>query len=306
MLHPQSIAATAQWDQDRADLTAPGLDLDALRAEDREHALTLPKTPVAEVRDLDAGGVPARLYRPTGAAAPVLLHAHGGGFVFGDLETHDSHCRSLAARSGWAVVAIDYRLAPEHPYPAAPDDVDTVLRWVRAEGTGLGLDTSRIAIVGDSAGGNLAFTAAYRNPGAFAAAIIVYPCIDPTGSLPSYRREDGGLAPETMDWFWDQYLPAGVDRSTPELNPLRLDLGAMPPCLVITAEHDPLVDEGEALAARLAAAGVEVVGSRYLGMVHGFFGTPELFDAADHADAQVAAYLARVAGGGRVAAVGTG
>jgi acetyl esterase len=290
MLHPQSQAAMALWADD-PDVSAPGADIAAIRAQGRLDGAARSKQAVSHVHDFSADGVPCRLYRPT-VGAPVLVHAHGGGFVFGDLETHDAHCRALANLTGWAVLAVDYRRAPEHPYPAAPEDVDTVVGWVRSRGSELGVDTARLAVVGDSAGGNLAFTAAYRNPGVFLAAILVYPCLDPSGSMPSYRRENGGLEPDEMDWYWDRYLTSPAAREHHEMSPETLDLTRMPPTLVITAEHDPLVDEGEALAAAIAAAGVPSLGGRYLGMIHGFFGNPEMFDAADQADAQIAAFLA--------------
>jgi acetyl esterase len=306
MLHPQAKAAIELWALD-PDFTAPDADIDAIRADAREDGRARAKSEVAHVEDVDADGVPCRLYRPA-SGSPVLLHMHGGGFVFGDLETHDAHCRNLANVTGWAVLAIDYRRAPEHPYPAAPDDVDRVLAWIRSTGISLGLDTSRLAIMGDSAGGNLAFTAAYRNPGAFEAAILVYPCLDPAGRLPSYRRENGGLFPEEMDWYWERYLTATETRDAAELDPLSLDVSGLPPTLVITAEHDPLVDEGEELAAKIAAAGVPTVATRYVGLIHGFFGNPEMFDAADQADEQIAAFLsAQVRGAharGRVETVG--
>jgi acetyl esterase len=290
MLHPQSRAAMEVWAAD-PDVTSPDADIAAIRADARLDGLARAKPHVDHVEDVDAGGVSCRLYRPA-AGAPILMHTHGGGFVFGDLETHDAHCRNLAALTGWAVLAIDYRRAPEHPYPAAPDDVDTVLAWVRAAGTTYDLDTSRIAVVGDSAGGNLAFTAAYRNPGAFETAILVYPCLDPLGTRASYRRENGGLTPAEMDWYWKQYLTMPGDQAPAELDPLSLDLSGLPRTLVVTAEHDPLVDEGEALAAAIADAGVPIVATRYVGMIHGFFGNPEMFDAADRVDEQIAAFLA--------------
>jgi acetyl esterase len=298
MLHPQSQAAMALWAVN-PDITDADADIAAIRAQGQLDGAALAKQPVAHVQDLSADGVACRLYRPS-LGAPVLLHTHGGGFVFGDLETHDAHCRALANLTGWAVLAVDYRRAPEHPYPAAPDDVDTVIGWLRSHGTDLDVDPSRLAVIGDSAGGNLAFTAAYRNPGVFAAAILAYPCLDPSGSTPSYRRENGGLEPDEMDWYWDRYLTSPAAREHPEMNPVTLDLTRMPPTLVITAEHDPLVDEGEALAAAIAAAGVPSLGVRYLGMIHGFFGNPEMFDAADQADGQIAAFLASWGGLGTV------
>lgn len=289
MLHPQSERALALWAQD-PDFTAPGFDLAAARAQNREFGLGEPKPDVAHVSDVDADGVPCRLYRPA-VGAPLLLHTHGGGFAFGDLETHDAHCRRLALATGWAVLAVDYRLAPEHAYPAASDDVDTALAHATAHAAELGIDAARCVVIGDSAGGQLALVAAMRHPGRFEAAVLVYPCIDPSGRYPSYATNPGALSTAEMDWFWDMYAPDPSTRSHPELDPLGADLGGLPRSLVISAEHDILMDEDEALADRLARSGVEVTGVRYLGMLHGFFGTPDLFDAASAAYEQVAGFL---------------
>lgn len=290
MLHPQSKAAVELWAQG-PDITAPGFDPVGERLAAREFALAEPRPDVDHVVDVDAGGVPCRLYRPR-VGAPLLIHLHGGGFVFGDLETHDAHCRRLAVATGWAVLAVDYRLAPEHVYPVASDDVDTAVGWATAHADELGVDAGRCAVLGDSAGGQLALVAAMRDPSRFEAAVLVYPCVDPSGSFASYATDPGALSTAEMDWFWSSYAPDPATRSLPELAPLDGDLRDLPRTLVITAEHDILVDEGEALADRLAHSGVDVTGVRYLGMVHGFFPHPELFDAAGAAIAQVAVFLA--------------
>jgi acetyl esterase len=288
MLHPQAIRAEALWATEPSVLDE-GFDIDRVRLHARAEGLEAAKEPVDVVADVDAGGVTCRLYRPA-EGTPLLVHLHGGGFAFGDLETHDAHCRRLAQTSGWAVLAVDYRRAPEFPYPAASDDVDTVVDWLGSGGArSLGVDTSRLAVVGDSAGGQLALVAAMRRP-VFSATALVYPCVDPSGSYPSYRTETGGLTGAEMDWYWRRYLPDGVVEGSSELSPIDADLSGLPPTLLLTAEHDPLRDEGESLAAAMAAVGVTTVATRYLGMVHGFFRDPELFDASTAAVEQVCAW----------------
>lgn len=295
MMHPQSLEAEALWATEPS-VVDEGFDIDARRREARVEGLAVTKQPVDTVVDVDAGGVPCRLYR-TAEGAPLFVHLHGGGFVFGDLETHDAHCRRLARASGWAVLAVDYRRAPEHPYPAASDDVDRVVEWLVSDGRALGVDARRLSVVGDSAGGQLALVAAMRRR-VFTSATLVYPCVDPSGSYPSYRSETGGLTGAEMDWFWRRYLPidapegsvAAAPEGSAEPFAISADLSGLPPTLVITAEHDPLRDEGEALAAAIAAARVRSVSTRYLGMIHGFFGNPEMFDASAVALSQVAAW----------------
>jgi acetyl esterase len=292
MLHPQAAALAALWAEEPS-VVDPGFDIESEREAARAAGLAEPRERVDHVADVDAGGVPARLYRPR-VGADALVHLHGGGWVFGDLETHDAHCRRLANRTRRAVLAVDYRRAPEHPYPAASDDVDTAVAWLRHHGKQLGVRSSRPAVLGDSAGGQLALVAALRNPQFFSAAVLVYPCVDPAGAQPSYRTETGGLTAQEMDWFWGKYVPSANDRESPELNPLAADdatLTRMPPTLVLTAEHDPLVDEGERLAEALAAAGAPCVATRYLGMIHGFYGHPEVVDAAGAVLDHIAAFL---------------
>jgi acetyl esterase len=286
-MHPQAIRAEALWANEPSVLDE-GFDIDLVRLDARTEGLAAAKEPVDVVADVDAGGVPCRLYRPA-EGTPLLVHLHGGGFVFGDLETHDAHCRRLAQTSGWAVLAVDYRRAPEFRYPAASDDVDTVVDWLGSAGPTLGVDTSRLAVVGDSAGGHLALVAAMRRP-VFSSAALVYPCVDPSGSYPSYHTETGGLAGAEMDWYWRRYLPDGLVEGSSELAPINADLSGLPPTLLLTAEHDSLRDEGEALAAAMAAAGVSTVATRYVGMVHGFFTDPDLFDASRVALGQVGAW----------------
>ena len=292
MLHPQAEAALAQWARGPR-VTDPGYDIDAQRRLARAQAAAEPREDVAEVTDVDADGVPCRLYVPAGATG-VVVFLHGGGFVFGDLDTHDAQSRRIANRTGLAVLSVDYRRPPEHRFPAAPDDADTALRWLLARSAERGLDTSRIVALGDSAGGNLALVAALRNPGAFAATVLVYPFVDPRQRFESYRREAGGLGAAESAWYWEQYAAAPDDLTHPDLTPLDSDaLHTLPPTLVVAAEHDPLVDEDVELARRMRAAGVRTTLTTYPGMVHGFWRHPEQFDAAEESLAEIAEFLRR-------------
>lgn len=289
-LHPQARAAVEAAAAERP-VFAPAYDVVAARAEAREVAAREPREDVAQVAELDADGVRCRLHRPEGADG-VVVHLHGGGFVFHDIDVHDAAARRLANRTGMAVLSVDYRRPPEHRFPAAPDDVDTALRWLDRDGPGLGLDLPTF-VHGDSAGGNLALVAALRHPGRFAAVALVYPFLDPTAGFASYRTAADGFDPREAAWYWEQYADP-ADRTHPDLAPLLSDrLGTLPPTLVLTAEHDPLRDEGEELVRRLAEEGVEVVGTRYLGQVHGFWRHPGQFDAAEPAMLQVAGFLRR-------------
>jgi acetyl esterase len=190
-----------------------------------------------------------------------------------------------------AVLAVDYRRAPEHRFPAAPDDVDTVLAWLDREAPGLGL-AGPTYVHGDSAGGNLALVAALRNPGRFAGVALLYPFLDPSARFDSYRTVADAFDAEEAAWYWRQYAAGPADLTDPDLAPLLSDrLGSLPPTLVVTAEHDPLRDEGEELVRRLAEEGVEVVGTRYLGQVHGFWRQAGVFDAAEPSMRHVVAFL---------------
>ncbi|HWI42330.1 MAG TPA: alpha/beta hydrolase [Nocardioides sp.] len=291
-LFPQSRKAL-EHDASAPRVTDPGYDIDAARAADRATAAAAPREEVAEVRDVDAGGVPARLYLPAGYDA-VVLHAHGGGFVLNDVEVHDAVCRTLANRSRMAVLSVDYRRPPEHRFPAAPDDMSAALAWIAEEE---GLAGRPLFAHGDSAGANLALVAALRQPDRFTGLALIYPFLDPTASFDSYRTAPQGFDPAEAAWFWQQYAATPADLDDPDLAPLRSDrLALLPPTLVLTAEHDPLRDEGEHLAVLLAEAGVEVVATRYLGQLHGFWRHPEAFDAAEPALLQVASWLRMQAG----------
>ncbi|MXG89539.1 alpha/beta hydrolase fold domain-containing protein [Nocardioides flavescens] len=271
---------------------APGYDIAAARVAARELALAEPPLELAEVRDLDADGVPVRLYRPADAAPGVVVHLHGGGFVFNDVEVHDRPCRRFAHGLGIAVLSVDYRLAPEHRFPAAPDDVDTVLAWLEREASSLDLDGPAYAH-GDSAGANLALVAALRHPGRFRALVLHYPFLDPTAGFASYAEQaDTGFDPEEAAWYWRQYAASAADLTDPDLAPLLSDrLGTLPPTLVTTAEHDPLRDEGERLVELIGEAGGQAVGTRWLGQLHGFWRHRQVFPAADQLMAQGASFI---------------
>lgn len=271
-------------------------DLEAAREAARTAATAEPREDVAEVRDLDADGVPCRLYRPHSAGRGVVVHVHGGGFVFHDVDVHDPSARRLANRSRMTVLSVDYRRPPEHPFPAAPDDVSAATGWLEREAVGLGL-SGPLFVHGDSAGGNLALVAALRHPGRFRAAVLIYPFLDPSAGFASYRTGSHGFDPREGAWYWQQYAGTEADLTDPDLAPLSSDrLGTLPPTLVVTAEHDPLRDEGEHLALRLAEEGVEVVSTRYQGQLHGFWRSPSGFPAAEPLMGQVAAFLRQHAG----------
>ncbi|HEV7735220.1 MAG TPA: alpha/beta hydrolase [Candidatus Binatia bacterium] len=256
---------------------------------------------VAHVEDIripgPGGDIPARLYRPAGDALPLLVYFHGGGWVIGSLESHDALCRTLANAAGCAVLSIDYRLAPEHRYPAAADDCYAATVWAVANARALGTDPARVAIGGDSAGGNLTAVTALRacdqGTPALRFQLLVYPVTDHRYDTASYRENAEGylLSRTDMVWFWDHYLGTN-DGTEPYASPLRAtNLAGLPPALVITAGFDPLRDEGEAYAERLKKAGIPVTLTRYDGMIHGFFGMGAQLDEAKRAIGQAATAL---------------
>ena len=290
MLFPH-VRRAVEAAADETPVHHPSYDIAEARRQARDLAAAEPREPVAEVRDVDADGVPCRLYVPEGAAAGVVVHLHGGGFVMHDVEVHDNAARRLADRCGLAVLSVDYRRPPEHRFPAAPDDVDTVLAWLDTHAETEGIAGPTYAH-GDSAGANLALVAALRNPGRLAALALTYPFLDPQKAGESYGLEGVGFEPETADWYWQQYAATPADLVDPDLAPLLSDrLGTLPPTLVVTAEGDPLRDEGELLARRLSELGVEVTATRYLGQVHGFWRHPSVFVAAEPLTRQVAGFL---------------
>lgn len=266
-------------------------------------SLAGPPEPVDRVEDRLIPGsqteIPVRLYVPAGdRPLPVTLYFHGGGFVIGNLDSHDNVCRILANRTPTLVVSVDYRLAPEHPFPAAPIDAYDALQWVAAHAAELGGDPARIAVAGDSAGGNLATVAALmaRNRKGHRPVfqLLVYPVTDATHSQPSYEAYGEGyfLTKEGMQWFLRHYVPAGQDKRHPYLSPLfEKDLSGLPPAHILLAEYDPLRDEGTAYAQRLEAAGVPATVSCYAGMLHGFFSLVGLFDDAGRALDEAATVL---------------
>ena len=233
-------------------------------------------------------GVACRLFTPQDALPGVIVHAHGGGFVLNDIDVHDAVCRRLANRARRAVLSVDYRRPPEDPFPAAPDDLDTVVRWL-ASGHG---PAGPYAAHGDSAGANLAVVAALRNPGFFAVLALVYPFLDPLIRFPSWAEGPAsGFDPREADWYWRQYARSEADYDDPDLAPLLSDrLHTLPPTFIASAEHDPLRDEGEELARLIAETGVETVAVRCLGQTHGFWRHPQ-FAASEPLIRQVAGYI---------------
>lgn len=247
---------------------------------------------VHEIRDLDANGVPCRLYRPSSDDnLGLLVYFHGGGWVIGNIETHDGICRSLANASGHAVLSVDYRLAPEHKFPAALDDCISATRWAHDNALTLGIDPSRIAVGGDSAGGNLAISVTHARPVPLVFQLLVYPATDARGTSPSLEENKDGpfLTKATMEWFYGHYVSSSHSAEDPRISPILADtqtLAATPPALIITAEFDPLRDEGEAYGRRLVDAGVNTSIVRYFGQMHGFFSMSGIMDDADIAIAQ--------------------
>jgi acetyl esterase len=236
------------------------------------------------------GGIPVRIYRPNSdIPLPVVVFMHGGGWVIGNVDTHDSVCQQLATSVPAVVVSVDYRLAPEYPYPAAVEDCMAATNWVHEHAEELGADGDRLAVAGDSAGGNLAAVVSIKARDAggppISFQVLVYPATDLTRASPSHAANGQGylLTKESMDWFIGHYAP-GSELKNPDVSPLFADsLAGLPPALVITAEFDPLRDEGEAYADRLRESGVEARTSRYDGMIHAFFGMDLLLPQAAEA-----------------------
>jgi acetyl esterase len=245
-----------------------------------------------------AGPVPVRVYSPGDEPAPVFVYFHGGGWVLGGLNTHHGVCATLAEQAGCVVCSVDYRMAPEHRFPAAVEDAWAVTRWAAEHAEELGGRPGALAVGGDSAGGTLAAVCALRARDTglpLALQLLVYPVTDADLDTSTYREFADGyyLTAHAMGWFWDHYLPEGEgDRFQPDASPLRAaDVSAVAPALVITAEYDPLRDEGEAYAQRLEQAGVPVTLRRYDGMIHGFYRMPAVIDRANDALAESAAAL---------------
>lgn len=259
---------------------------------------------VATVRDIEipgsAGEIPARVYEPVASPPATVVYYHGGGWVVGSVDDWDAVCRALAASSGCRVVSVEYRLAPEHRFPAAADDSYDAFVWV-AENLA---DGGAVVVAGDSAGGNLAAVTALRarDEGGpeIALQVLVYPVVDhdfTTGSYEEYA--DGGLILNRaeMHWFWDHYAPDAAQRAHPHASPLRAaDHSGLPPAYVVVAGFDPLRDEVLAYAAKLEAAGVPVTVKRYDDQIHAFFTMVNIMESADEAVAGVAAAVRASAG----------
>lgn len=251
-----------------------------------------PEQPVTQVDTRVIAGpvrpIPVRVYRPTPAPdLPALVYFHGGGFVICNLDTHDRLCRNLANESGCVVVAVDYPLSPEHRFPAAVEDAYAATRYVAEHATEFGVDSSRIAVGGDSAGGNLAAVVALiardRGGPPLKFQLLIYPLVDfDDNDSPSMREyeHDHFLTREFMDWCFDSYLGSKDDRRAPHASPLRAsDLRGLPAAMILTAECDPLRDQGEAYARKLQSAGVAVELKRYEGMIHPFVSLSGIIDA---------------------------
>jgi acetyl esterase len=261
-----------------------------------------------ENRDIDGPGgkVPVRIYTPKGGAAlkPGIVFFHGGGFVLCNLDTHDTTCRQLAQGTDAVVVSVDYRLAPEAKFPAAPEDCYAATQWTAFHARTLGIDTARIAVAGDSAGGNLAAAVSLmcRDRGGHLPVhqLLIYPVTDFAFETPSYVANGEGyfLSTDMMRWFWHHYLETDEDGANPLASPLRAQsLAGLPPATVLTAEYDPLRDEGRAYAERLAAAGVPTQYTNYDGVFHGFFGMTEQLPRARQAVEETCAALRKAFGG---------
>lgn len=259
---------------------------------------------VLEVRDVEAtgpdGAIPVRVYRPAAGTLALLVYFHGGGWVLGSRDTHDRICRALANRTHAVVVSVDYRLAPEHRFPAAAEDAYAATVWAVEQASALDVDADRVAVAGDSAGGNLAavvsLMARDRGGPGLRHQLLVYPVVDGTREYPSHEENAEGyfLTTATMRWFWGHYAPDAAARRNPYASPIRADdLSGLPPAFVLTAEFDPLRDEGEAYAEALAKARVPVRLERYGGQIHGFFGMTSVFDAARRAFDEAAGTLRR-------------
>ncbi len=259
--------------------------------------LELPRAALPRVEDLalpaaDGSALPARLYAPSDAELPVLLYLHGGGFVIGNLETHDSLCRQIALRSGAAVLALDYRLAPEHRFPSAVDDAWAALEWLARNASSIGLDATRLGVGGDSAGATLAAVCAIqaRERGLrLRVQLLITPGTTAHADTPSHGAFASGylLEAEGIAWFFDHYIDAAI-RSDWRFAPLLADdVDGVAPACVVLAECDPLVDEGLAYADRLRAAGVEVELELYRGVTHDFIKMGRALPEARQAQAAI-------------------
>jgi acetyl esterase len=283
MIDPEA-AAYLKWMQSLGLPTLAEQGVEEARRNNRMRAPMLAGElePVARIDDarvpVPGGSVACRIYASVpGQALPALLYLHGGGWVLGDIDSHDSVCRAIARRAGCMVLSLDYRLAPEHRFPTAVQDAWSGLLWLHENAAAIGADPDRLAVGGDSSGGNLAAVVARwardRGGPAIAAQLLIYPVIDFDLDTPSYRNVGAGygLTRESMRWYWEQYLADPRDGVSPDASPLRAgDLSSLAPALVITCELDPLQSEGSAYAAALSAGGVRVDHIHEPDMIHGY------------------------------------
>jgi acetyl esterase len=298
-LAPPGVAdeGLARWLAGVRRASAPAnrvLGVHRVRAAARERDASRPPGPqLPMVRNLVVGDLPARLYRPAPVPRPLVIYLHGGGFVLGSLTSHDAICRRLARTAGVAVLALDYRLAPEHPGPAAVDDAVGAFVSAATYPSMLGGDPEQgVGLAGDSAGGALAVLAAVRlrDAGTPAASLLLaYPNADMTLSEPSVTAEGHGWGLETgnLRWFVEQWVPDPAWRDDPAVSPVHADLRGLPPAVIATAGHDPLRDEGQALARLIGAGGGEVRYRPHPGLVHGFLGLGQASPAAGQAAEQL-------------------
>lgn len=285
-IQPMIDASAAMMALDTATLKP-----EMMRQTAEQSVLPIPLPTIAETSDHaipgPAGMVPARLYRPTAEASlPAILFLHGGGWVMGTIDQYERFARELANASGCAVLSVEYRLAPEYPYPAAIDDCFAALQWLAAHASGLGIDSAKLSVAGDSAGGNLAAVLALlardRKGPLLRHQLLLYPVIDRGCDTASYRENERYLlTPDMMRWFWAQYLGDRGAAETPFAAPAEFtDLVGLPGTTVITADYDPLRDEGENYALALSRAGVPTELVRAPRMIHGFLAMTGLVDAA--------------------------
>jgi acetyl esterase len=310
MLHPQARALLDLMIERGVPPTHTLSPADARAFYRERRAVTQPAPPaIAETRDLQASGphgpIPLRLYQPQTAAQrkappPVLVYYHGGGWVIGDLDTHDTLCRELANGAGCAVVAVDYRLGPEHRFPAAVDDCIAATRWVRDHAAELDVDASRLAVGGDSAGGNLATVVAIalRDAGDLPLRfqLLIYPATDQRRGWPSHSSNGQGymLTADSITYYHDHYIPDNAMdldwRASPLLHP---DLSKLPPALVLTAGYDPLRDEALQYSHKLTQAGNRATHINFERQIHGFITMGKVIDEANTAVQLCAAELRR-------------
>jgi len=300
----QQLAAQLQF--------RPDMDVKTVREQFEKSSLILVKManePIHRVEDITipgrGGPIRARVYRPRdGERLPAVVYYHGGGFVLGSVETHDHVCRRLANLSGAVVVSVDYRLAPEHKFPAAVEDAYDAAKWVADNYDKLGVDNGKIAVAGDSAGGNLAAVTAImardRGESFVKYQVLIYPAVNLTGSPTVSRVEYSGpeyviLTADLMAWFGRQYFSKPQDALSPYASPIFADLSNLPPALVITAEYDPLRDEGELYAHLLKTRGVRAVAVRYNGVIHGFVNFYPILEEGREAVSQIAASIKSMA-----------